>query len=125
MFMAFTEPTGEIREHSAGLAQLAAEVRALRVELRANAHSAVAISVEEAGRRLGCGRTKVFELLKLRKLRSVPKQGRARLVTTASVDALLSVPEPERCERKGKPKTMGRLRRSTQDLVRAIQLVRV
>jgi excisionase family DNA binding protein len=52
--------------------------------------SGVACTVEEAGRRLGCKRTMVFQLLKTGRLVAAPKLGRQRMVLTASVDELLA-----------------------------------
>lgn len=51
--------------------------------------SGVACTVEEAGRRLGCKRTTVFQLLKAGRLMAAPKVGRQRMVLVASVDELL------------------------------------
>jgi excisionase family DNA binding protein len=52
--------------------------------------SGVACTVEEAGRRLGCKRTTVFQRLKAGRLVAAPKLGRQRMVLTASVDELLA-----------------------------------
>jgi excisionase family DNA binding protein len=56
-----------------------------------------AISAEEAARRLGCGRTRVFELLQRGLLKRAKSFGRRTMLLAASVEALLSAakkPEP-------------------------------
>ena len=70
--------------------EVRAEVDALRAELAAlSPGDAPAVTVEQAARTLGCGRTRVFELLNLGKLKAAPKVGRSTMVTRASVEALL------------------------------------
>jgi excisionase family DNA binding protein len=49
-----------------------------------------AVTVEEARRRLGCGRTRVFALLSEGRLRAVQKAGRRTMISAASVEAFLS-----------------------------------
>jgi excisionase family DNA binding protein len=55
-----------------------------------------ALTVEETGARLGCGRTKVFELLAAGTLTSAQRIGRETRVTTASVEALADTPTASR-----------------------------
>jgi len=67
------------------------ELRALRTDLRALASTSdVAISADEAARRLGCGRTRVFELLKQRALLRAKSCGRRTMIIAASVEWLLA-----------------------------------
>jgi excisionase family DNA binding protein len=70
-------------------AQLSKAIRALRTEVRGIAASGdVAISVEEAARRLGCGRTTVFELLKEGRLRRAKSLGRRTMLLASAVAKL-------------------------------------
>ncbi len=48
-----------------------------------------AISVEEAQTLLGCGRSRIFELLRSGALRRGPKVGRAAMICAKSLEALL------------------------------------
>lgn len=67
------------------------ELRALRADIRALASASdLAISADEAARRLGCGRTRVFELLKQRALSRAKSCGRRTMITAASVERLLA-----------------------------------
>ena len=54
------------------------------------------LSVEEAGQILGCGRRKVFELLRDGILERAPRYGRALRIYRASVEAALRPPEPRK-----------------------------
>ena len=55
----------------------------------AQAARARAVSVEEAQTLLGCGRSRIFELLRSGALRRGPKVGRAAMVCAKSLEALL------------------------------------
>ena len=46
----------------------------------------VTLSIEEAARLLGCGRSRVFSLLKEKKLKRAPKAGKATMVLSSSVE---------------------------------------
>jgi hypothetical protein len=78
------------------------ELRALRADVRALASASdLAVSADEAARRLGCGRTRVFELLKQRVLSPAKSYGRRTMLLAASVERLLAdgampVPHPRR-----------------------------
>ncbi len=78
------------------------ELHALRAEVRALVSASdLAISADETARRLGCGRTRVFELLKQGALSPVKSYGRRTMVLAASVERLLAdgakpVPPPRR-----------------------------
>jgi len=50
---------------------------------------ALAVNVLQTAAMLGCGRTTVFALLKAKKLTEAKKNGRDRMVTVASIHALL------------------------------------
>jgi hypothetical protein len=71
---------------------LAAEVRTLREEL-AEIRSGVdaggpLVTVDVAGRMLGCGRTRVFELIRAAKLKRGRSVGKTTMITRESVEAL-------------------------------------
>jgi len=58
--------------------------------------SQVAVHVATAMKLLGCGRSRVFELLKKGLLRRAPKKvGRETMILTASIDALLQAPSTQ------------------------------
>ena len=82
-------------DHNGGHAQMkplptSEELRALRQEIRNLASASdLAISAEEAARRLGCGRTRVFQLLKNRVLARAKSCGRRTMVLAASVQRIL------------------------------------
>lgn len=82
------------------------QLRAVVVELQQaqTLQGAEAVPVEVAGALLGCRRTQVFALLAIGKLTPAPRQGRRRMVTRASVDALLKVnAEATKAPRQRKP----------------------
>lgn len=82
------------------------QLRAMVAELQQaqTLQGAEAVPVEAAGALLGCRRTQVFALLATGKLVSAPRQGRRRMVTRASVDALLKVnAEAAKAPRQRKP----------------------
>lgn len=82
------------------------QLRAVVAELRQaqTLQGAEAVPVEAAGELLGCKRTQVFALLATGKLVPAPRQGRRRMVTRASVDALLKViAEAAKAPRQRKP----------------------
>lgn len=62
----------------------------------------LAIPVEQAATLLGCGRTRVFELLRAGSLRRV-RIGRKTLVGTESVEALLTPRNVRRSPRADRP----------------------
>ncbi len=67
------------------------ELHSLRQEIRGIASAAdLAISADEAARRLGCRRTRIFELLKQRVLARAKSYGRRTMVLAASVERLLA-----------------------------------
>lgn len=79
--------------------ELRAEVHALRAEVRelkADKPSALAVPVSVAAERLGCSRSRVFQLLRMGVLEKAPKLGREIRIYTASVTSALTKPEPTR-----------------------------
>jgi excisionase family DNA binding protein len=91
-----------LRELQGELIQLRLDVRADLAELKMRMVNPlpVSVSVEEAAARLGCGRTKVFELLRRGKLRRGKAAGRALRITVASIDAFLSGPKRQDTPRR-------------------------
>lgn len=74
------------------------EVRGLRHDMRelqskpsnaAPLQEARAVSIETARALLGCGRSRIFELLRSGALRRAPKMGKVAMVSAASLEALL------------------------------------
>lgn len=74
------------------------EVRGLRHDVRelqskpsnaAPPQAARAVSIETARALLGCGRSRIFELLRSGALRRAPKMGKVAMVSAASLEALL------------------------------------
>lgn len=66
------------------------ELRAINARLeRLESNELTAYTVHDAARRLGCGRSKVFELIQTGELQRANGRGRKTLVTSESVDALL------------------------------------
>jgi hypothetical protein len=94
---------------AAGAAEvdLVAEVRGLRDEVRALRRAgvsgeALALPVEAAAELLGCGRTQVFALLKAGKLRPAHGQGRRKMISRDSIEALVRADDPRRAHAKRK-----------------------
>lgn len=74
------------------------ELRSLRESVReiehwlsntAPAHAARAVSIEAAQAMLGCGRSRIFELLKSGALRRAPKLGKVAMIYLPSLQALM------------------------------------
>ena len=74
------------------------EVRGLRQDVRelqskpsneAPFQTARAVSIDAARALLGCGRSRIFELLRSGALRRAPKMGKVAMVSAASLEALL------------------------------------
>jgi hypothetical protein len=78
----------------------------------AQAARARAVTVEEAQTMLGCGRARIFELLRSGALRRGPKVGRAARICTKSLEALLErldrEPEAPRLKRRPARRDTGR-----------------
>ncbi|WNG33380.1 hypothetical protein F0U61_06915 [Archangium violaceum] len=60
-----------------------------RLSNRAPAQAARAISIEAAQAMLGCGRSRIFELLKSGALRRAPKLGKVAMIYLPSLEALI------------------------------------
>ncbi|WNZ59118.1 helix-turn-helix domain-containing protein [Myxococcus sp. MxC21-1] len=98
----------ELQVQSQAVLALSNESKALRADLqtirsRADAAPAPAVPIDTAATWLGCGRSRVYELLNAKKLRRGPKLGRATMVTVESIEALLaSGPEREPARRQAR-----------------------
>jgi hypothetical protein len=79
-----------IYEELRGLRESVNEIHT-KISSTAPAHAARAraVSVEEAQTLLGCGRSRIFELLRNGALRRGPKMGRAAMICAKSLEALL------------------------------------
>ena len=91
---------GQGEEQDDILRAIYAELRGLRESVNeihtkissaapAQAARARAVSVEHAQTLLGCGRSRIFELLRSGALRRGPKVGRAAMICAKSLEALL------------------------------------
>lgn len=73
------------------LGEVLAEVRALRAE-RAVGQGDEAITIDEACRRLGCGRSRLFELLAAGVVQRAQRIGKRQMVLASSVRAAVVAP---------------------------------
>ncbi len=90
------------RRGSTTLGEIHSELRKLKsVTIQPGA---TAITVEQAAARLGCSRSRVFELLKAGKLGRAPGPGRRTLITLSSVDAALVPRTTSRRKQRGVPR---------------------
>jgi hypothetical protein len=82
-----------------------------------------AISVEQAQTLLGCGRSRIFELLRSGALRRGPKVGRAAMICAKSLEALLervdSEPVP-RLKRRPARRDTGQGQREREAILRLV-----
>lgn len=87
-----------VRRGSSTLGEIHSELRKLKsVTIQPGA---TAITVEQAAARLGCSRSRVFELLKVGRIQRAPGPGRKTLVTIVSIDAALAPALSKRRERR-------------------------
>lgn len=91
----------------------------------AQAARARAVSVEEAQTLLGCGRARIFELLRSGALRRGPKVGRAARICAKSLEALLErmdrEPESPRLKRRPARRDTGRGRSESAAILKLIR----
>ncbi|MDY7230613.1 hypothetical protein [Hyalangium rubrum] len=102
-----------IYEELRGLRESVNEIRTkISNAAPAQAARARAIPVEEAQILLGCGRSRIFELLRSGALRRGPKVGRAAMICAKSLEALLErvdrKPEAPRLKRRPARRDTGR-----------------
>jgi len=92
----------------------------------AQAARARAVSVEQAQTLLGCGRSRIFELLRSGALRRGPKVGRAAMVCAKSLEALLErvdrEPEAPKFKRRPARRDTGQGRRESAAILKLIRL---
>lgn len=84
--------------------ELRSALKELGTTLSANTQKP-AVNIGEAQRLLGCGRVKVFALIKTGKLKKAEKSGRLTLVTTESIERALAAPPPRESLRQRRPKS--------------------
>jgi hypothetical protein len=90
----------------------------------AQAARARAVSVEHAQTMLGCGRSRIFELLRSGALRRGPKVGRAAMICAKSLEALLERVDREpapRLKRRPARRDTGRGERESEAILRLIR----
>lgn len=91
----------------------------------AQAARARAVSVEEAQTLLGCGRSRIFELLRSGALRRGPKVGRAAMVCAKSLEALLErvdrEPETPKLKRRPARRDTGQGKRESAAILKLIR----
>ncbi|HYH96658.1 hypothetical protein [Hyalangium sp.] len=91
----------------------------------AQAARARAVSVEEAQTLLGCGRSRIFELLRSGALRRGPKVGRAAMICAKSLEALLErvarEPEAPRLKRRPARRDIGRGKSESAAILKLIR----
>jgi hypothetical protein len=90
----------------------------------AQAARAHAVTIEAAQTMLGCGRSRIFELLRSGALRRGPKIGKAAMICSKSLEALLervdSEPVP-RLKRRAARSDTGRRARESEAILRLIR----
>ena len=91
----------------------------------AQAARARAVSVEEAQTLLGCGRSRLFELLRSGALRRGPKVGRAAMICAKSLEALLErvdrEPETPKLKRRPAQRDTGQGKRESAAILKLIR----
>lgn len=80
--------------------------------------SATSITVAQAAARLGCGVTRIFDLLKSGALKRGKKVGRATMVTVDSIEAFTSGPAPKK---KPAPKLKSGQRPVASEILRSLK----
>ena len=91
----------------------------------AQAARALAVSMEQAQTLLGCGRSRIFELLRSGALRRGPKVGRAAMVCAKSLEALLErvdrEPETPKLKRRPARRDTGQGKRESAAILKLIR----
>jgi hypothetical protein len=91
----------------------------------AQAARARAISVEVAQTMLGCGRSRIFELLRSGALRRGPKVGRAAVICAKSLEALLErvhcEPQAPKLKRRAARRDTGRGERESAAILKLVR----
>jgi hypothetical protein len=91
----------------------------------AQAARALAVSMEQAQTLLGCGRSRIFELLRSGALRRGPKVGRAAMICAKSLEALLErvdrEPETPRLKRRPARRDTGQGKRESAAILKLIR----
>jgi hypothetical protein len=91
----------------------------------AQAARARAVSIEEAQTLLGCGRSRIFELLRSGALRRGPKVGRAAMICAKSLEALLErvdrEPETPKLKRRPARRDTGQGKRESAAILKLIR----
>ena len=86
-----------------------------------------AVSVEQAQTLLGCGRSRIFELLRSGALRRGPKVGRAAMICAKSLETLLErvdrEPETPKFKRRPARRDTGRGKRERAAILKLIRPV--
>jgi uncharacterized protein with von Willebrand factor type A (vWA) domain len=93
----------------------------------AQAARALAVSMEQAQTLLGCGRSRIFELLRSGALRRGPKVGRAAMICAKSLEALLErvdrEPETPKLKRRPARRDTGQGKRESAAILKLIRPV--
>jgi hypothetical protein len=115
-----------IYEELRGLRQSVNEIHTkINSAAPAQAARARAVSVDEAQTLLGCGRSRIFELLRSGALRRGPKVGRAAMVCAKSLEALLvrvdREPETPRLKRRPARRDTGQGKRESAAILKLIR----
>jgi hypothetical protein len=91
----------------------------------AQAARALAVSMEQAQTLLGCGRSRIFELLRSGALRRGPKVGRAAMICAKSLEALLErvdrEPETPKLKRRPARRDTGQGKRESAAILKLIR----
>ena len=91
----------------------------------AQAARALAVSMEQAQTLLGCGRSRIFELLRSGALRRGPKVGKAAMICAKSLEALLErvdrEPETPKLKRRPARRDTGQGKRESAAILKLIR----
>ncbi|WP_224360279.1 hypothetical protein [Hyalangium versicolor] len=115
-----------IYEELRGLRESVNEIRTkISHAAPAQAARALAVSMEQAQTLLGCGRSRIFELLRSGALRRGPKVGRAAMICAKSLEALLErvdrEPETPKLKRRPARRDTGQGKRESAAILKLIR----